>query len=101
MHYTRLYKKNVDVFKILLGENGDHRFLTKIIEKSSEVYTAMLAQQNTRYSKNEIDLMLEYIVGGKWRVIIKWLDNIDEISIDEMARIICSIQKKGLEILGL
>jgi AcrR family transcriptional regulator len=85
-----------DFYRIMLGAQGDARFIQrfrKIIENHMRV---MLADMPPEPNEPPLDLRLNYVSGADIGAILWWLESAPQSSVEDMARWISRISSTGL-----
>ncbi len=68
-----IVKKDVDLFKILFSENGDKRFLKKIMEVPQARMVASWHQLYPQATEHQLDIFSTFIINGAIGVIEQWV----------------------------
>lgn len=84
--YIELFKKNKEYYVVLLGENGDTRFASKI---KNSVKKSLLSHPHLKNNNSvNIDYILEYLVSGLIGILIYWLSNPNELNENDIITLI-------------
>lgn len=80
------YKKHQKYLKVLLGKNGDPRFLDKIKEHLKSLLRPLIISTNLMPQKN-LDYFLEYLTNGLISMLMYWQQKDRKLSIEEFLNI--------------
>ncbi|HAX03031.1 MAG: hypothetical protein A2Y45_06320 [Tenericutes bacterium GWC2_34_14] len=87
--YVEYFKQHKDYYVVLLGENGDPRFVSKLKHSIKQsLYNHMPVKEIMESVQTEY--ILEYTLSGMIGILVYWLSNPDELSEYE----IISLMKK-------
>ena len=80
-------RDNIRTIQILSGPNGDPSFFAKLSNRNRRVLH-MLAEKNSSHASDlELQIISEFALGGKMRLIQWWANNEKSVSIKEMAEL--------------
>lgn len=90
----RYIKKNMYVYRTIIGENGDPKFQNKLVERQLLFFNRLNKAYAGKYSSDELELICANISGGKWNMLKWWAFHEDKISIERMASLINNINSQ-------
>ena len=68
-----LVKKDADLFKILFSENGDKKFLKKLMEVPRDRTVAEWHQRYPQATEQQLDVLHTFLVSGVVGVVEQWV----------------------------
>jgi DNA-binding transcriptional ArsR family regulator len=84
-------KENISILRALLGPNGDPTFMSKLVYQTDKTLKKRSKQATIRLSDVEIKLIIENISGGTWQMYKWWVFHEDEISVEDLTKLIRKI----------
>lgn len=85
-------KKNAYMFRTLIGDNGDPYFQYRIANRSTRLLDGMVTDVKKQ-------MLIEYLNGGRWQMYKWWVENEDEITVEEVAELTNKIIKQAFDLL--
>lgn len=79
------YKRNKKYLKVLLGKNGDPKFLVKIKEHLKFLLRPLISSTNIITEKN-MDYYLEYITNGLMGMLMYWQHQDSKLPIEDFLK---------------
>lgn len=79
-------RENGDVFRILMGPNGDPRFSDFFSDQIRESILDQWQLEFPHYRREDMDFMLDFLVMGSMRLILNWLEDSRGITATEFTR---------------
>ena len=81
----KLMLNDRDTIRILLGKNGNPKFMEKLKNMSREITVNEWNTEFPKYKREKLEFLYEFIFPGQTNLIISWLENDFGISADEFA----------------
>lgn len=91
-----LVNKNVELYKILLSENGDKMFLKRIADIGQKSTFSELKKQYPEANDKQLHLIYSYITHGSLAVIQDWVNSGMQESTQEISSIVNSITRGAI-----
>jgi len=81
----RVTLENKELCSILLGKNGNPKFLTRIRETIRPGIIAGWAKEYPRYDPADLDYIYDYIFAGSMQLILRWIEDDRGLPAEELA----------------
>ena len=78
-------KDNMRIFRVLLGPNGDPSFEARLANRSRRIMRRIVTTVDVKPTQLEQDVIHEFILGGRIKVIKWWAAHENEVSVNEIA----------------
>lgn len=91
---------NLDTYRLLVGENGDPYFQSRLANRSSKIMHNWLKESSIQLTHSQLRLMVENISGGRWQMYLWWANHPDDITVEEVAEITVKMIEPILEIIN-
>ncbi|MBM7614493.1 TetR/AcrR family transcriptional regulator [Alkaliphilus hydrothermalis] len=91
----KIYEKNSKYYSVLLGDNGDPAFASKLKNSIKPI----LKKELLKYSKLspiEFDFLLEYILSAMIGIMSYWFRNDKELSAEDLITLIQDLMTNGV-----
>ena len=92
-------RNNMKSLKILLGPNGDPSFFAKFANRNRRVLTMLADKKNSQATALELQIVNEFMLGGKMEVMRWWTENEKSVSVNDMVTITDKIMSSLHDIL--
>lgn len=93
--FFELYKQNNKYYSVLLGENGDPAFASKL--KNSIKPTIMqIFSDNPNVDQKEMDYILEYTLSAMIGIMSYWFKQTDVLANDKLHELINRLMEQGV-----
>lgn len=99
MAFLRHIQQCGDFYRIMLGAQGDARFIQYFRQMIENHFRMMLANQPPHPTAPPLDLRLSYVSGADVAAILWWLENEPQRSVEELAAWIGQITSSGVRLL--
>jgi len=83
--FTGIFK-NKDLCKIIMGKNGNPRFMERINELLRPYVVDGWCKEFPRYSKDDLDYVFDFVFSGSMRLILNWIEDNHGMTTEELAR---------------
>ena len=90
-----IYEKNAEYYSVLLSENGDPHFVTKMKNVFKSMMMETLSSQ-VDLSKAEIDYALEFLVSATLATVKYWYDQDKNMPMEQLAAIVTKLMDNQL-----
>ena len=77
--------KNKDICRIIMGKNGNPRFLERLQEMIREGVVDGWCKEFPKYSRADLDYVFEFIFTGSMRLILNWIEDDKGMSTADLA----------------
>lgn len=77
--------KNKEICRIIMGKNGNPRFLERIQEMIREGVVDGWCKELPKYSRADLDYVFEFIFTGSMRLILNWIEDDKGMSTTDLA----------------
>lgn len=77
--------KNRDVCRIIMGKNGNPRFLERIQQMVRPYVVDGWCREFPKYRREDLDYIYDFIFAGSMRLILSWIEDDQGLSTDELA----------------
>lgn len=77
--------RNPDVCRIIMGKNGNPRFLDRMKELVHPVIVDGWCKEFPRYQRKDLDYVFDFIFAGSMELILGWIDDDKCLSTQELA----------------
>ena len=77
--------KNKEICRIIMGKNGNPRFLERIQEMLREGVVDGWCKEFPKYSRTDLDYVFDFIFTGSMRLILNWIEDDKGLSTAELA----------------
>lgn len=77
--------QNKDICKILMGKNGNPRFIDRLQELVYDSVVNEWRREFPKYSRIDLSYIFDYIFTGSMRLILNWIENDNGLTIDDLA----------------
>ncbi|KAB3535263.1 TetR/AcrR family transcriptional regulator [Alkaliphilus pronyensis] len=91
----KLYEKNSKYYSVLLGDNGDPGFASKLKTSIKPILKQELIQYND-LDPIEFDFILEYILSAMIGIMSYWFRNDKKLPAEDLIRLIQDIMTNGV-----
>jgi hypothetical protein len=91
--YVDFFKQHQEFYVVLLGENGDPKFSSKIKHSIKQTLLNHLPENNGPLS-NHTDYILEYLLSGMIGILVYWLSHPNQLSEYEIISLMREIMPK-------
>ena len=92
--FIEMYNRNGKYLSVLLGENGDPYFQTKIKEHTKPLFKAIMNKQGLK-SSIESDYAIEYLLSAMFGVMTYWFTRKEELPLEDFLSLLYKITKVG------
>ncbi|KMT23318.1 TetR/AcrR family transcriptional regulator [Clostridium cylindrosporum] len=93
--FMELYEKNHKYYSVLLGDNGDAAFASKLKNSIKPMLQEALKYQ-VKISEKELDFILEYILSAMIGIMSYWFKQDKVISNEKLISLINEIMENGV-----
>lgn len=77
--------KNKDICRIIMGKNGNPRFLERLQETMREGVVDGWSKEFPKYSRTDLDYVFDFIFTGSMRLILSWIEDDKGMSTADLA----------------
>lgn len=92
--FTEL-NNNIELFKVLLSENGNKRFVRRLLYIPHNQVVSVWRQEHPEVKTELLEVAYAYLVSGAVGVIAEWIKGDYLITQDEFMKFLMSFWKKG------
>ncbi len=78
--------QNKDLCRILMGDNGDARFMNNMRELVRDGIVAEWQKEFPSYDRERLEFIFDYVFLGSMRLMLNWMDNDQDLSPSQFAR---------------
>lgn len=89
-------KQNRDIALLLLANNADPNFSTKLIKVQE--YSTVWQKAIRTYPTEERELLLSFVSGGAYTMVLRWLENGCRQSPKQLASLVAGVMQNGIEL---
>ena len=82
----RCIMQNQELCQILMGKNGNPRFLMRIQEMMRSSMVDDWCKDFPQYKRDDLNYVYDYVFTGSMRLILNWLENENGLSAADLAR---------------
>lgn len=93
--FFELYEKNNKYFSVLLGDNGDPAFASKLKNSIKPLIAQEFANESDDFKK-EMDYILEYTLSAMIGIMSYWFRQSDRLSNEKLHEIIYKLMEEGV-----
>ncbi|MCR8744291.1 TetR/AcrR family transcriptional regulator [Romboutsia lituseburensis] len=93
--FLKLYEQNEKYYSVLLGDNGDPAFASKLKDSVKPLLKEALATE-VKLNDLEFDFVLEYILSSMISIMSYWFKNDKILSSDKLIFIMKNIMENGI-----
>ena len=93
------FRNNMKNIKILIGPNGDPSFIARLANRNRRVLNMLATKMNSKATTLEMQIVNEFMQGGKMNVLRWWVENDKSVSINDIVAITNKIMTSLHEIL--
>lgn len=80
----RTILENKDITKIVMGQNGNSRFLERLKKQIKNEIVSKWCIEMPDLKKKDLDYIFDYVFSGTMPLIVNWLNN-EDISIEKLS----------------
>ena len=77
--------KNKDLCKVIMGKNGNPRFMERIQEMIRPYVVDGWCSEFPKYKREDLDYVYDFVFTGSMRLILNWIDDDKGLSTAELA----------------
>lgn len=77
--------KNREICRIIMGKNGNPRFLERIKQMLRESVVDGWCQEFPQYGRNDLDYVYDFVFTGSMQLILNWLEDDKGLTTAELA----------------
>ena len=78
--------KNKDLCKIIMGKNGNPRFLERIRELFRSGIVDGWCREFPKYDRADLNYVYDFVFAGSMRLILNWIDDNQGLPTEDLAR---------------
>lgn len=93
--FLKLYEQNSKYYSVLLGDNGDPAFASKLKNSIKPTIMKIFADKND-IDQKELDYILEYTLSAMIGIMSYWFKQTDPISNDKLFDLIYRLMGQGV-----
>ena len=82
----RCIMQNQELCQIIMGKNGNPRFLMRIQEMMRPSMVDDWCKDFPQYKREDLNYVYDYVFAGSMRLILNWLENENSLSAADLAR---------------
>ena len=93
--FLDLYEKNSKYYSILLGDNGDPAFATKLKNATKPILLEAF-NRNSVYTDTELDYILEYILSAMIGIMSHWFARDKDLPVTRLIELVHDLMGTSL-----
>lgn len=78
--------KNKDLCRIIMGKNGNPRFLERVQQMLRSSVVEGWCQEFPKYSRADLDYVYDFVFSGSMRLILNWIEDDNGLSTADLAK---------------
>jgi len=93
--FLKIYEENSEFYSVLLGDNGDPSFATKLKNSTKKLLKEEI-QEDIKMDSANLDYLLEYVLSAMIGIMSYWFKSGKTISLNELISLITLINERGI-----